>query len=146
MLLNRDKCFAFSVNPESETPLWQRLSAGLYQVQSSYSGDTLRFFVLGREEEPEQETRSSVKVYTFLIHRQGGNALQEQLLSLHGKRIGFACWDTEKNSENKGKICTASVEVKELGTGKAEELQSYSVKIICGPETDVCVKDLCFTI
>lgn len=145
MLLNRNKCFAFCTDPGAEAPQWQQISAGLYQVQSSHSSEKLRFFVLGRESQPEQEVQSSVKVYTFLLHRQGDNAAEELLLSLHGKNVGFACWDIAKNGENKGKICTASVEVSEAGTGKADDPQAYSVKLLCGPESEVAVNDLTFT-
>lgn len=145
MLLNRNQNFAFCVDPESGTAQWQRISAGLYQIQSSHSDEKLRFFALGRESQPEQELQSSVKVYTLLMHRLGDDAAQELLLSLHGKSIGFLRWHTAKNGENKGKICTAAVEVSEAGNCKADDPQTYAVKLLCGAETEVTVNDLTFT-
>ena len=143
--MNRERRLYFCRDYESLQPQWLQLSAGFYERKMSRETRKMDYFELGQEVVAQEEILDSVKVITLLGRYVSEDEAQNQLLSLHGERVGYLEVITEKDGKSKGNFSVATVCVEDDGSGLAEDGAEIRIKLLCGAEKEASVNADSFT-
>jgi len=135
-VLNKQRQLWFCRKMQEEQPKWLLLSKGVRERTVSRNSRKIRFYALGSEEYPKEEVEDSVKVISFLLDISEDDEAQREILACHGETVYVVDWILSKNTDNYGKICEATVEVSDDGSGKAEEAMRAEIRFLCGKEQE----------
>ncbi len=87
MLLNRDRQLWFRETVSSGESLWLPLGAGFKGRKLEEKSEKLPFYEVGKEDEPQEEILSTVKVLTFYTDYDEDDPALRSLLAQNGREL-----------------------------------------------------------